>query len=236
MSPAATPRVTPASATRAAAVAAVAAGTLFIGVQLGHPHLDVTTVATTQVVVRGTVKVLMAALALAGITGLYVSQVRRNGLLGLIGYVLLSAGYVLVAGTAFVQAFVLPQLVHTAPTYVDDVLKAAASRPMDGDIGALAIVLKLQGAAWLLGGLLFGIALVRAGVLARWASVLLAAGGVVTALLSVMPDAFYRLLAFPNGIALIGLGWSLWRTTEQSPTTTAAAAATTAQEPAASLR
>jgi hypothetical protein len=28
-----------------------------------------------------------------------------------------------------------------------------------------------------------------------------------------MPDAFYRLLALPNGIAMIGLGYSLWRTT-----------------------
>ena len=27
----------------------------------------------------------------------------------------------------------------------------------------------------------------------------------------VLPDAFYRLLAFPNGIAMIGLGYSLWR-------------------------
>ena len=26
-----------------------------------------------------------------------------------------------------------------------------------------------------------------------------------------MPDAFYRLLAIPNGIALIGLGFSLWQ-------------------------
>jgi hypothetical protein len=25
-----------------------------------------------------------------------------------------------------------------------------------------------------------------------------------------MPDAFYRLLAFPNGIAMIALGYSLW--------------------------
>ena len=26
-----------------------------------------------------------------------------------------------------------------------------------------------------------------------------------------MPDAFYRLLAFPNGIAMIALGYSLWK-------------------------
>ena len=31
-----------------------------------------------------------------------------------------------------------------------------------------------------------------------------------------MPDAFYRLLAFPNGIAMIGLGYSLWRVARPS--------------------
>ena len=41
-----------------------------------------------------------------------------------------------------------------------------------------------------------------------------------------MPDAFYRLLAFPNGIAMIGLGYSLWRTTKT--TTTAPTPAVTA--------
>ena len=70
---------------------------------------------------------------------------------------------------------------------------------------------RLQGFAYLAGGLLFGIALFRAGVLARWAAVLLAVGGVVTVALAVLPDAFYRLLAYPNGIAMIGLGVSLWR-------------------------
>jgi threonine/homoserine/homoserine lactone efflux protein len=65
-----------------------------------------------------------------------------------------------------------------------------------------------------------GIALFRARVLARWATVLLAAGGVITILLSVMPDAFYRLLAFPNGIALIWLGYSLWQSQRQLTDTT----------------
>jgi hypothetical protein len=75
----------------------------------------------------------------------------------------------------------------------------------------LATIIKVQGFAWLAGGLIFGIALFRARVLTRWATVLLAVGGVITAALSVMPDAFYRLLAYPNGIAMIALGVSLWR-------------------------
>ena len=42
----------------------------------------------------------------------------------------------------------------------------------------------------------------------------------MSAALAVMPDAFYRLLAFPNAIALIGLGYSLWTTTRTGPDTT----------------
>jgi hypothetical protein len=76
----------------------------------------------------------------------------------------------------------------------------------------------VQSIAYLAGGLVFGIALFRARVLARWAAVLLAVGGVVTLALSLMPDAFYRFLAFPNGIAMIALGYSLWRSTRTSTT------------------
>lgn len=45
------------------------------------------------------------------------------------------------------------------------------------------------------GGLVFGVALYRARVLARWAAALLAVNGVITIALAVMSDAFYRLLA-----------------------------------------
>ncbi len=71
-------------------------------------------------------------------------------------------------------------------------------------------MIQVDGFGYLLGSLLFGIALYRARVLSRWAAALLAVGGIVSAALSVMPDAFYRLLAFPNGIAMIALGCSLW--------------------------
>jgi hypothetical protein len=199
--------------TRAAAAAAVGAGVIFVGVQIGHPHLGVETVGTTEVVVRNTFKLVMAALALAGITGLYASQARRNGLLGLIGYVVFAAGYLLILCTTFVTAYVLPAVVDTDPAYVRDVLETASGGSAAGDIGALGTVFTVQGFAYLAGGLLFGVALFRANVLTRWATVLLAVGGLVSAALTVMPDAFYRLLAFPNGVAMIALGYSLWRTT-----------------------
>ena len=51
---------------------------------------------------------LMAALALAGLTGMYLRQVTKIGVLGLLGYVLFAAGYLCMLGTEFVAAFVLP--------------------------------------------------------------------------------------------------------------------------------
>ena len=55
------------------------------------------------------------------------------------------------------------------------------------------------------------IAILRTGVLARWAAVLLSVATVSTAALAVLPEAFNRPLAVPEGVALIGLGTSLWR-------------------------
>lgn len=215
--------ITPTTLTRAAGVAAVAAGLIFIGVQFNHPHLDVTSITTTDVVVRNSLKALMAVLALVGIAGMYLSQIRRNGLLGLIGYVVLGGGYLLIMSSTLVAASVLPLVAGSDPSFVTDVIAVSTGGTASGDVGLLQYVFKAQDLGYLLGGLVFGIALYRAHVLARWACALLAVGGVVTIALSVMPDAFYRLLALPNGIAMIGLGYSLWSTARPSHDPQAAA-------------
>jgi hypothetical protein len=215
--------ITPTTLFKAAGVAAVAAGLIFIGVQINHPHADVANVTTTEWAVRNSLKILMAALVLAGITGMYLRQVRQIGVLGLIGYVVFSVGYLSILSSTFVSAYVLPSLATTNPGYVNDVLAAATNGTAKGDIGLLGTVLKLQGIASLTGGLIFGIALFRARVLARWAAVLLAVSGLASAALAILPDAFYRLLAFPNAIAMIALGFSLWRTARTDTTTSAAA-------------
>jgi hypothetical protein len=206
--------ITPTVLIRGSAVCAISGGALFAGVQVGHPDLDAQSIQTTEVFIRDQLKVLMAALTLAGITGLYLSQVRRNGLLGLIGYVVLSAAYLGILSVSFVAAYVMPEVAPVQTRYVDDVIATNTGRgDVVGDIGALSTFLMVQGIAYVLGCLLFGIALYRAHVLARWACALLAVGGVAAAILGMMPDAFYRMLAYPVAIAFIGLGFSLWRST-----------------------
>jgi hypothetical protein len=203
--------ITPTALTRSAGVAAILAGLTFIGVQIGHPHLDVTSVDTVEWTVRNTAKAVFAALGLAGITGMYLRQVRQMGVLGLLGFLLLSSGYVLILGTSLIAGYVLPSLADTDPAYVDAVLATAAGGMPSSDIGALHPALLVEGFAYLAGGLLFGIALFRARVLARWAAVLLAVGAVLSVALPVLSDSAYRLLAYPHAVALVGLGYSLWR-------------------------
>jgi len=204
--------VTASSLTRWAGIAAAAAGAIFIGVQINHPQLNATSIQTTDVYVRDSLKVLMCTLALVGITGMYLNQIRKHGLLGLVGYVVFAVGYLGIMCVTFAAAYVLPEVAHSNPGFVNDAIAVNTGRgTVHGDIGAFSTAIKVTGFAYLIGGLLFGIALYRARVLPRWAAALLAVGGLVSAALVVMPDAFYRLLAFPNGIAMIALGYSLWR-------------------------
>ena len=71
----------------------------------------------------------------------------------------------------------------------------------------------------------------RAGVLARWASLLLAYGTTSALALSVLPESFSRPFAVPTGVALIGLGLSLWRDQRRQAHTAGAPATTWAAQP-----
>ena len=220
--------ITPHLLTRWAGAAAAAAGAIFIGVQINHPQLNAISIQTTEMGVRDSLKVLMAGLALVGITGMYLNQVRKHGLLGLLGYLVFAVGYLGIMCVAFTAAFVLPEVATSDPGFVNDAIAANTGRgTVEGDLGAFATVLQVLGFAYLVGSLLFGLALYRARHLPRWAAALLAVAGLATAVLAMMPDSLYRLLAFPNGIAMIVLGYSLWksgRTVESTQVTAAAAA------------
>ena len=216
--------ITTTGLTRAAGISAAAAGLLFIAVQINHPPMDVASVATTEWVVRNSAKVAMGALALVGITGMYLRQVRQVGVLGLVGYLLFGVGYLLMFATEVVSAYVLPGLATRAPGNVNDILVAAAGGTPVGDIGAMQVVLGVTGVGYMVGGLIFGTALFRARILARWAAALLAVSTIATASLAVLPESFNRPMAVPVGIALVGLGVSLYRDQRVQATPTSASA------------
>jgi hypothetical protein len=203
--------VTTTKLTRAAGLSAVVGGLLFIAVQINHPLLDATFTTTTEYAVRETMKIFMAVFSLIGITGIYLRQVTQTGVPGLIGYVVLGVGYLAIFSTQVVGVFVLPTLAGSEPGFVNDVLAVATNRTPSGDIGPLQIFIQGGGFAYVAGGIIFGIALFRANVLARWAAILLSVGAVAILTTSMLPELTQRLFAIPVSVALIGLGFSLWR-------------------------
>jgi len=203
--------VTTTKLTRAAGLSAVVGGLLFIAVQIKHPQLDATFTTTTEYAVRESMKIFMAVFSLIGITGIYLRQLRQTGALGLIGYVVLGVGYLAICSVQVVGVFVLPVLAPSQPGFVNDVLAVATSSTPTNDIGPLQFLIQGGGFAYVVGGIIFGIALFRANVLARWAAVLLSVGAVALLATSQLPELTQRLFAIPVSVALIGLGYSLWR-------------------------
>ena len=197
--------------TATAGLCAVVAGVLYAGVQINHPTADVAKVVTTEFVVRETAKAAMAVLALAGFAGMFLHNRHRFGLLGVVGYLLLSIGYLTMFANQCIVGYVLPVVARTSPGYVQDYLDAAMGGSPQGDIGHMQQLFLVTGIGYSIGGLLFGIALFRAGILARWASALLAVGTVSALALGLLPESFSRPFAIPVGVALIGLGLSLYR-------------------------
>lgn len=217
--------ITTTKLTRAAGLCAVVAGLLFIAVQIKHPPLDLAFVSTTEWKVRQGMKVVMAVLSLAGITGMYLRQVRQTRVLGLLGYVLFALGYLIMLSIEILGLVVFPTIADSSPGYVTDVLAVATAGKATGDIGLMQPLNLVNAVTYLFGGFIFGIALFRANVLARWAAAVLAAGSVATVAIPLVPDLNFRLFALPIGVAMVGLGYSLWsegrsRVTRSAPTAT----------------
>ena len=205
--------------TRTAGLCAAAAGAIFIGVQINHPPADVAHLVTTDVLVRESAKVLMSVLALIAFTGIFLRHRSRLGVLGLAGFSLLTVGYLAMFATESIVGYVLPTVAHSDPAYVQGVIDAAMGRGTSVDIGNMNLLLMAMGLGYPLGGLLFGVALFRARVVSRWASLLLAYGTVSVLALAALPESFNRPFAVPTGVALIGLGVSLWRGERRQPVT-----------------
>ena len=215
--------VTPTGLMRAAGLSAAASGLLFALIQFIHPVETVANVDTAAWAGTHYLGILMCALGMVGVTGIYLRQVRETGVLGLIGYLMLWSFFGLTAGFQFVEAFVMPEMVDDAPGLATNLLAIATGKDT-GDLGAVVAIWPITGVLYLVGGMVFAISLYRARILARWASVTLAVGTAITLAVPVVPHSVARMFAFPVALAMVGLGISLWRS-HRSPATTAPAPA-----------
>jgi hypothetical protein len=190
-----------------AGLAAIVAGLLFVFVQLIHPPELLSSVTTSTWVIVHYMTIAMCLLGLFGIAGLYVRQVKEVGWLGLVGYLLFSLFLALTMALVVAEAFILPLLTTETPKFVEGFLGIVSGSASEINLGTLPTLGLLAGLFYMFGGVLFGVATFRAGILPRWAGVVLAVGTVLPPLL---PHDIVRLAAVPVGLALAWLGYALW--------------------------
>ena len=204
-------KVTVPSLIRWSGLAALVAGLIFVGIQPIHPPDALPSVTTGEWAIITTLKTAMCLLFLIGITGIYARQVKDAGWLGLAGFLLLIVCWWLQSAYVFAETFIVPQLATSAPPFVVSFLGIASGNPGEMNIEPLPAIYSLGiGIPYMLGGLLFGIATLRAGILPRWPAGLLAVAATLTPAAALLPHEIQRLAAIPVGLALAWLGYALW--------------------------
>lgn len=191
-------------------LAAIAGGLIFAGIQPIHPADELASVTTPLWAVIISLKLAMCLFFMIGFTGIYARQADKAGWLGVVGFTLLTVSFFLQTGFVFVEIFVLPIIASSVPGFIDSYLGVVNGHPGTMDIGALVPTYAVLGICYLMGGLVFGIATIRAAVLPRSPAFLLAFAAIITPAAALLPHALQRYAAVPMGLAMIWLGWSLW--------------------------
>lgn len=189
---------------------AIIAGILYIVIQFIHPTDHISSVNTNSWVVVASLTMAMSLFNLIGITGFYVSQAKEAGCLGLVGFLLFNLFWLISFIFSFIEAFVLPLLTSDAEKFVEGMVGLFGGTVSEVNLGIFPILAPLAGVLYMLGGLLLGIATIRARVLPRLAAILLAFAAVVTITAAIIPHPLDRGLAIPMGIALIWMGYVIW--------------------------
>ncbi len=205
-------KVTTSKLIRWAGLAAMASGILFVAIQAIHPLDVLSSVTTTRWAIVHYLSIAMDILALLGLAGLYAKQVEKSGWLGLAGYLLFSLFWASSLASHFIEAFISPLLATNAPKLAEGLLGIVNGAPSEISLGTFPAVNMLAGiVGYALGGLLFAIAMFRARILPRWASVLLAISIVLPFFTQTLVRHPYdRIFAVPVGLAIAWLGYALF--------------------------
>lgn len=168
-----------------------------------HPPDEVATVSTAMWMVAHVLLVLSLVIGVLGLFGLYARQPQESGMLGLVGFLLIFMGMASFLGITYYEAFINPAVAASDPAFVESQMAGVLPGP-------LMVILPLSGVSFSLGWLLFGLGLLRAGILPRWAIILTIIGGIAFGLGPVFSLIVAKITAVVFGAGVIWLGYALW--------------------------
>lgn len=198
---------------RWAGLSAMMAGIIFTAIQPTHPAIN-----TSAFIIITSLKTSISIFGLLGITGLYARQVEETGWQGLVGYLLLTIYYAVQMCISFIEPTVLPLLTTIAPTFVENALQLSSGTGAPTNLGSLTNVYSLASILYVLGSMLFGIAMFRARILPRGAAVLLAISGPLAGtMFTLLPYQLVQLTSIPIGFAMVWLGYALFSERREKP-------------------
>ena len=153
----------------------------------------------------------MPIFALLGITGLYARQVEETGWKGLAGYLLLTIYFAVQMCISFIEPTILPLLTTMAPMFVENALGLSSGTSSPTNLGGLTTMYTIASILYVLGSLLFGIAMFRARILPRWTAALFAISGPLSGtMFTLLPYQLVQLTSIPIGTAMVWLGYALF--------------------------
>ena len=201
--------VTPAKLIHWGGAASMLAGALTIVANLLHPPRSFATLVheaqhTTWEVVHVIAIVAFVVTAFAMIA-LYAVQIAPVGVTGLIGFATTLAGIILSVGVLVPDALIFPVLARDPAT----VHLLRFPGPIIGT-SVFTVYMAISGAVYCLGTLLFFAVSVRAGVLPRWGSLLVAIGTVPLAFGALVWQGIDDGGAIVVGVGYVSVGYALW--------------------------
>ena len=142
---------------------------------------------------------LVGPLLLAvGLPGIVVRQAERAGRLGFIGFVLTLIGAFLETSLFMMFVLVLPWLAQVAPNLAGS----------NNDPPSLFIAFLVTGVLLVLGGILLGIATMRANILPRWSGLLLIIGALLNIVAFPLNGAIGSIVGTVSFVLFaLALGW-----------------------------
>lgn len=200
-------------------LAALVGGVLMVGLNILEFVLfgsqpDSAAVASSAWIIVEVSWIVVLLLVLLGLWGLYARQAGQAGSLGLIAFLVAFIGAVMVFGSAWNEAFIVPWMVQEAPPEFLEFLDNAEFS------GLLLAAYALSYGLFALGWSLLGLASLRARVLPRGSAVLLVIGAVLFLVLAFLELPFWSVVL---GAALVWMGYALWSGSGEPALTTKAA-------------
>lgn len=181
-------------------------GLIYSVVQFIHPDSQLENIHSSLWMITSLLSLLMSLFAFLGVLGLYLRQVEKSGWMGLLGTTLFSLFWLLSLIFAFIELTVLPVIVNSSPDFVAGIMSLFDGVEHTTNLGVFPFIATYAGVLYIGGGILLGLATLRAKVFSNAPAILLTVSAIMTVLASFVPYPINRVFALPLAIAMMWLG------------------------------